>query len=62
MQKIDKQKEGANAHLCNLLMVTSRVFEWNTLKQDLFKLYNKLVDLGIQYREGQVCLSDLELN
>ena len=41
-------------------MVNSRIFEWNTLEADLFKLYDRLFDLGIEYRSGKVYLADLE--
>ncbi len=30
------------------------------LNDNLIILYSKLVDLGMEYRNGQVCLSDLE--
>jgi len=41
-------------------MVTSRIFQWNSLGQDLVALYLRLVDLGMEYRDGQVYLADLE--
>ena len=37
-----------------------RIFKWNTLLMDLFKLYDRLLILGMEYREGKVYLSDLE--
>ena len=44
----------------NFPMVTSRIFQWNTIEQDLVTLYNKLVELGMEYRDGEVYLADLE--
>lgn len=42
-------------------MVTSRIFEWNALEADLFKLlYSDLVNLDMEYREGKVYLKDIE--
>lgn len=41
-------------------MVTSRIFEWNTCRQDMTELYTRLVELGMEYRNGKVYLADLE--
>lgn len=41
-------------------MVSSRIFEWNSLEQDLIKLYTELAALGMEYRDGQIYLADLE--
>jgi hypothetical protein len=43
-----------------IILVNSRIFEWNTLKADLFSLYNRLVDLGMEYHNGHVRSKDLE--
>jgi hypothetical protein len=42
-------------------MVSSRIFEWNPLEQDLITLYTKLVELGMEYHDGEVHLPDLEM-
>ena len=39
--------------------MTSRIFEWNTLEADLFKLYDMLAGLGVEYRQGRVYLGEL---
>lgn len=41
-------------------MVNQRVFEWNSILQDLFQLYHRLTELGMKYRNGKVYLPDLE--
>ena len=41
-------------------MVTSRIFEWHSLEKSLILLYTKLVNLGMEYRDGEVYLADLE--
>jgi len=41
-------------------VVSSRIFEWNNLEKDLIKLYDHLVALGVEYRDGKVYLADLE--
>lgn len=41
-------------------MVRPNVFRWNQLELDLVTLYQKLVDLGMEYRDGKVYLADLE--
>ena len=41
-------------------MVSSRVFGWNTLEDDLIQLYRNLVELGVEYHDGKVYLADLE--
>lgn len=41
-------------------MVSPRIFRWNSLEKDLRGLHSKLVDLGMEYRDGQVYLADLE--
>jgi hypothetical protein len=40
---------GVTVHLC---------IQENTIK-DLLQLYDRLVDLGVEYLNGQVCLADL---
>jgi len=40
--------------------MSSYILEWNTLKQDLIKLYTKLAILGMEYRNGKVYLADLK--
>lgn len=40
--------------------MSSRIFEWNTLEGNLIRLYNNLVELGVEYRDGKVFLADLE--
>lgn len=40
--------------------MTSRIFGWNSLEEDLITLYIRLVDLGMEYRDGEVYLADLE--
>jgi len=40
--------------------VNPRVFRWNSLEKDLVLLYERLVDLGIEYRDGKVYLAELE--
>ncbi|HSX05438.1 MAG TPA: hypothetical protein VLF69_03150 [Candidatus Saccharimonadales bacterium] len=40
--------------------MSSRIFEWNSLEQNLLSLYTNLVDLGMEYRDGKVYLADLE--
>ena len=41
-------------------MVTSHIFGWNSLEGDLITLYNRLVALGVEYRDGKVYLADFE--
>lgn len=41
-------------------MVNQRVSRWNSCKKDMTRLYLKLVDLGMEYRNGKVYLPDLE--
>ena len=41
-------------------LVSARVFEWNSCKQDMTALYMRLVELGMEYRNGKVYLADLE--
>ena len=41
-------------------LVSSRIFGWNSLTEDLIALYTRLVDLGMEYRDGKVYLADLE--
>ena len=41
-------------------MVTSRIFGWNSLEEDLITLYMRLVELGMEYRDGEVYLADIE--
>lgn len=41
-------------------MVNSRIFQWNTLATDLLKLYFKLIDLGMEHKDGQIYLADLD--
>jgi len=40
-------------------VVTSRISQWNTLEGDLLSLHNKLIDLGVEYHNGKIYLSDL---
>ena len=40
--------------------MTSRIFQWNSLERDLRMLHGKLVDLGMEYRDGEVYLADIE--
>ena len=42
-------------------MVRSRIFEWNSLESDLITLYTRLTELGMEYRDGEVHLIDLEM-
>jgi len=42
------------------MLVGSRIFEWNSLENDLVLLYIKLVEPGTEYRDGKVYLADLE--
>lgn len=44
----------------NFPLVSSRVFGWNTLEDDLIQLYRNLVELGVEYHDGKVYLADLE--
>jgi hypothetical protein len=41
-------------------MVSSSIFLRNTLEEDLLALYDRLVDLGMKYRDSHVYLADLE--
>jgi hypothetical protein len=41
-------------------MVNQRIFLRNSLEEDLLTLYDRLVELGIEYRDGEVYLVDLE--
>lgn len=41
-------------------MVNSRVSEWNTLEADFIRLYTRLVDLGVEYRNEEVYLPEIE--
>lgn len=40
--------------------MSSRIFEWNSLEQDLISLYTKLAALGMEYRDGEIYLADME--
>jgi hypothetical protein len=40
-------------------MVTSRIFLRNSITDDLTTLYTRLVDLGMEYHDGQVYLADV---
>lgn len=56
-QQPPKQKP----RLCGaLVMVSSRIFGWNTLTDDLISLYYKLVELGVEYVDGEVRLPELD--
>lgn len=46
--------------ICCLELVSQDIFLRNSLKKDLIKLYFRLVDLGMEYRNGKVRLADLE--
>ncbi|MHB1865046.1 MAG: hypothetical protein ACYCPS_02690 [Candidatus Saccharimonadales bacterium] len=39
--------------------MTSRIFLRNSITDDLTTLYIRLVDLGMEYHDGQVYLADL---
>jgi hypothetical protein len=41
-------------------VVSSSIFLRNTLEEDLLALYDRLVDLGMKYRDSHVYLADLE--
>jgi hypothetical protein len=41
-------------------LVNPCVFRWNSLEQDLLLLYTELVELGVEHRNGEVYLADLE--
>jgi hypothetical protein len=41
-------------------MVSHNVLRWNSLGEDLIKLYARLVGLGMEYLDSQVYLPDLE--
>lgn len=40
-------------------MVNQRVSEWNSYKKDMTEFYLRLVDLGMEYSNGKVCLANL---
>ena len=42
------------------LLVRSNVSGWHQIDEDLVKLYYRLVDLGMEYRDGEMYLADLE--
>jgi len=41
-------------------LVSSRIFLRNSLKRDLLILYGRLVELGVDYRNGKVYLAELD--
>jgi len=40
--------------------VSQRIFLRNSFEEDLVSLYNKLVELGMDYQAGKVYLADME--
>lgn len=60
-QRINSQKEKRpSTRDEQFSLVTSRIFGWNSLENDLITLYMRLVELGMEYRDGEVYLADLE--
>ena len=41
-------------------MVNSHISEWNSLERNLVTLYDRLVALGMECRDGNVYLADIE--
>jgi len=41
-------------------MVRSTISGWHQIEGDLVTLYRRLVDLGVEYRDSQVYLADLD--
>jgi len=54
------QAKTPNLKAEGISLVSSRIFGWNSLTEDLIALYTRLVDLGMEYRDGKVYLFDLE--
>ena len=50
----------ASVNRCKNKVVSSRIFLRNSVEVDLVKLYFRLSELGMEYRNGQVCLADIE--
>ena len=48
-----------NNKRANSILVTSRIFEWNTLESDLLKLYGRLVNWGVKYHNGAAYLPEV---
>jgi hypothetical protein len=58
LYRLDEAQMGANGAK-NFVLVTSRIFLRNSITEDMTTLYTRLVDLGMEYRDGQVYLADL---